>query len=104
MKNSSVAVLHRICPAVLTSVVGGGGIEGQALSAQGRPGLDPGVVVGIILAISAMTTTGLLLEVVLAHLWLLVMCNGHRKSETTGETETCMILLKEKYTPTRWNG
>jgi len=80
MKNSSVAVLHRICPAVLTSVVGGGGVEGQALSAQGRSGLDPGVVVGIILAISAMATTGLLLEVVLAHLWLLEMCNGHRNN------------------------
>ena len=76
MENSSVAVLHRICPAVLTSVVCWGGVEGQALSAQGRPGLDPGVVVGTILAISATVATGLLLEVVLADLWLLVMCNA----------------------------
>ena len=63
-------------PAVLTSVVGGGIVEGQALSAQGRPGLDPGVVVGTILAISVAVTTGLLLEVVLADLRLLVMCNA----------------------------
>ena len=76
VENSSVAVLHHICPAVLTSVVCWGGVEGQALSAQGRPGLDPGVVVGTILAISATVATGRLLEVVLADLWLLVMCNA----------------------------
>ena len=68
--------MHHMSPAVLTSVVGGGIVEGQALSAQGRPGLDPGVVVGTILAISATVATGLLLEVVLADLWLLVMCNA----------------------------
>jgi hypothetical protein len=62
---------------VLTSVVCGDGVEGQALSAQGRPGLNRGVVVDIILTISAMTTARLLLEVVLLHLWLLVICNGH---------------------------
>jgi len=59
-----------------SSVVGGGIVEGQALFAQGRPGLDPGVVVGTILAISVTVTTGLLLEVVLADLRLLVMCNA----------------------------
>ena len=69
--------MHHMSPAVLTSVVGGGIVEGQALSAQGRPGLDPGVVVGTILAISVVVTTGLLLiEVVLADLRLLVMCNA----------------------------
>jgi len=72
--------MHHMSPAVLTSVVGGGIVEGQALFAQGRPGLDPGVVVGTILAISATVATGLLLEVVLADLWLLVMCNGHRNN------------------------
>jgi hypothetical protein len=35
-----------------------GVVEGQALSAQGRTGLDPGVVVGTILAISAAVATG----------------------------------------------
>ena len=39
------------------------------LSAQGRPGLDPGVVVGIILTIPDMATAGLL---VVVHLCLLV--------------------------------
>ena len=68
--------MHHMSPAVLTSVVGGGIVEGQALSAQGRPGLDPGVVVGTILAISATVATGLLLEVVLADLRLVVMCNA----------------------------
>ena len=75
MKNIIVAALHRICLAVLTSVVGSG-VKGEALFAQGRPGLDPGVVVGTILAISVAVTTGLLLEVVLADLRLLVMCNA----------------------------
>ena len=78
MKNIIVAALHRICLAVLTSVVGSG-VKGEALFAQGRPGLDRGVVVCIILAISAMAITGHL-EVVLARLWLLVMCNGHRNN------------------------
>ena len=77
VENSSVAVLHHICPAVLTSVVCWGGVEGQALSAQGRPGLDPGVVVGIILTIPDMATAGLL---VVVHLCLLVTCNGHRNN------------------------
>lgn len=59
---------------VLTSVVGGVVVKGQALSAQGRPGLDSGVVILSILAISAAVAmaTGLLFEVVLADQWLLV--------------------------------
>ena len=55
---------------VLTSVVGGGAAGDQALSAQGRLGLDPGVPICTVLAISALAT-GPLLEVVLAHRWLL---------------------------------
>ena len=46
-----VAVLHHICPAVLTSVVCWGGVEGQAVCSRAT-WLDPGVVVGIILTIS----------------------------------------------------
>jgi hypothetical protein len=55
---------------VLTSVVGGGGAGDQALSAKGRPGLDPRLPICAVLAVSVMAT-GPLLEVVPAHLWIL---------------------------------
>jgi hypothetical protein len=54
---------------VSTSVVGGRGAGGQALSAEGRPGLPS-------CAVSVMAT-GCLLEVVPAHLVASVMCSGH---------------------------